>query len=340
MNPPLLVVGELCPDIIVTGVPTTGRSLRFGQAEDLVASTTLTLGSSAGITACAAAKAGTPVRLLAVIGDDDLGRACCTWLQANGVDTRDVRVDPSSATGSSVILVRADDTTDRQILTHPGAMAQLQSAHLTDELLGEVAHLHISSFFLHTAARESLHLRMAAARRAGLTVSLDTNDDPDRAWAAGAQAAIAQVDVLFVNDSEAQGLSGLGPDITPADAVNQLLTHMPPTAHDWRFPAVVHKLGPMGATVHTTAGTVHVPAPPVDVVDTVGAGDTLAGTALAALLGGADWPQALGLAVASGSRSTTGIGGVNAQPTLDEARLLAAPLPVTDDRHQPWEGTP
>ena len=43
---PILVIGELCPDIVVAGVPTDGRALRFGQSEDLVAGTVMTLGSS------------------------------------------------------------------------------------------------------------------------------------------------------------------------------------------------------------------------------------------------------------------------------------------------------
>lgn len=69
---------------------------------------------------------------------------------------------------------------------------------------------------------------------------------------------------------------------------------------DPRFPAVVLKLGAAGAAVHTHRESWHIPAPSVTVVDTVGAGDTLAGTCLARLLAGDDWPTALSLGVAAG----------------------------------------
>jgi len=355
----ILVVGELCPDIVVTGVPTSGTSLRFGQAEDLVGATTMTLGSSAGITACAAAAAGADVALLAVVGDDELGRTCRDWLDRRGVRTGLVRVDDDRPTGSSIVLVRADDSTDRQILTHLGAMEGLRSEDVTDAVLSAVRHVHVSSFFLHLSARESLHERLARARQLGLSTSLDTNDDPDRVWGSGAREAIAQSDVLFVNDSEAVGLAGLGQSGSPDAAVQVLLASMP-TGADPRLPAVVHKRGAEGATVRFGGGAVHVGAPEVAVVDTVGAGDTLAGTVLAALVSGADWPVALSLGVAAASLSTQGAGGVAAQAGRKEVGDLAATLSATaissattttrgaDERppHQPtepheaWEGTP
>ena len=53
----LLVVGELCVDLIV-GL--TDDDIRFGQHEQLVPFTALTMGSSSAITACGAAAAGVP----------------------------------------------------------------------------------------------------------------------------------------------------------------------------------------------------------------------------------------------------------------------------------------
>lgn len=349
MNGPLLIVGDLCPDIIVAGVLAPDRRLRFGQAEDLVGSTTLTLGSSAGITASAAVAAGCRVRLCAVVGDDDLGRSCLGWLAARGVDVADVRVDQHRSTGSSVILVRRDDPTDRQILTHLGAMARLRAADVTDTMIRTAAHLHVSSFFLHQDAREDLHQPMARARRGGITVSLDTNDDPERRWTSGVHAAIGQADILFCNDTEAVGLAfPATSDLATDDlaegrgAVDQAIARLldlMPTGSDPRFPAVVHKRGADGAVVHTHAGTVQVGVPTVRVVDTVGAGDTLAGTALAALLDGADWPVAIRLAVAAGSLSTAGVGGVDAQPPFRDTRRVADNLSVLDQR-QAQELTP
>ena len=336
----ILVVGELNPDIVLTGVPVKGGRLRFGQAEDLVAATTLTLGSSAAITASAAVRAGATAALVAVVGDDDLGRSCLLQAADRGIDLGAVRVAAGLRTGSSVILVSDEGDHDRQILTDLGTMRELRVEDVTDELLGRSGHVHVSSFFMHTGARERLHERLARARELGATVSLDTNDDPARTWGWGAAAAVAESDLLFCNDTEALGLAGLGEGADPAKAAAALLSRMPPGPAARRhaeLPAVVHKQGPAGATVHTRKGRVQVAAPAVEVVDTVGAGDTLAGTVLASLLAGADWPEALRLGVAAASLSVTAAGGVAGQPRLPDASALASTL-ATDDRRTDTAG--
>ena len=60
----LLVVGELCVDIIVA----LDGDIRFGQHEQVVPSTTLTMGSSSAITACGAAAAGVTTAMVGVVG--------------------------------------------------------------------------------------------------------------------------------------------------------------------------------------------------------------------------------------------------------------------------------
>ncbi len=337
MRPRLVVVGELNPDIIVTGVPAEAGRLRFQQSEDLVTATVLTLGSSAAITASAAASAGADVTLVAVIGDDDLGRTCLRWVSDRGVDVTSVRVVQDVATGSSVILVSRDDPSDRQILTHLGAMAELRVDDVTDDLLSDAAHLHVASFFMHTAAREGLHERFAAARMAGATTSLDTNDDPTSEWSGGVRELLAESDVLFCNDREALGLAGHSPVDDASSAVEVLLTRLNQgrrRSSDNLLPAVVHKEGALGATVVTHRGRVHVAAATVDVVDTVGAGDTLAGTVLAHLLAGADWTVALAHGVAAATLSTIGAGGTGAQPDKERTQQLATELAVTDSRSE------
>ncbi|MEZ4597109.1 MAG: PfkB family carbohydrate kinase [Chloroflexota bacterium] len=60
----------------------------------------------------------------------------------------------------------------------------------------------------------------------------------------------------------------------------------------------------------------------VTVVDTTGAGDTFDAGFVAGMLRGWSLERTLALAVACGSASTRAIGGVGAQPTLDEALSL------------------
>lgn len=320
-RPLLLVIGEVNPDIVVQGVP----GLRFGQAEDVVQSTTLTVGSSAAIMACGAARLGVRVSLVGVVGDDELGTFVVRRLRERGVDTSSIRVAPGRPTGSSVVLVSAADSSDRQILTSLGTITDMVVEDVPDELVAAAAHLHVGSWFLHLSAREQLAGRLALARSRGLSTSVDPNDDPDRTWDSGLQAALQHVELLFCNESEACGLSGLA---DPDAAARHLLGRIAGDSPRRGLPAVVLKLGAAGARVYQPGVVTSVDAPKVDVVDTVGAGDSLAGGVLAMLLDGQPWPRAIAVGVAAGSLSTTRAGGVDAQPSLPQAAATAAALSV------------
>ena len=78
----LLVVGELCVDLIV-GL--TDDDIRFGQHEQLVPFTALTMGSSSAITACGAAAAGVPTTMIGVVGRDEFGDFILRELEARPV---------------------------------------------------------------------------------------------------------------------------------------------------------------------------------------------------------------------------------------------------------------
>ncbi len=311
----LLVVGELCVDLIID----VDDEIRFGQHEQIVPRTTLTMGSSSAITACGAAALGVPTRLISVRGDDTFGRFLDEELARRGVDTAAVRVDPTLPTGASTHLTRPSG--DRAILTSMGSIGTVRAADVTTEALASAAHLHVGSYFLQHALHAEAPALFRAARAAGVTTSLDGNFDPTEQWDCGILDVMPHVDCFFGNEEELTGItgaSGIGP------AVRQLLDRMPEGA------VVVAKLGADGAVaarrVDGTIEAVRASAPPVaePLVDTVGAGDTLAAGFLSARLSGLPLDRAIAFAVACGTASTRGPGGVGAQPTHAAASALAA----------------
>ncbi len=139
-------------------------------------------------------------------------------------------------------------------------------------------------------------------------------------WQGGLTEVLPAVDILFANAAEAAGVSGAG---DPTVAATVLAA---------RGPLPVVKLGPGGALAHDGCHIVHVAAPAVDVVDTVGAGDSLDAGFLCGRLSGWDVGRSLALGVACGSLSTRAAGGVVAQPWRAQAETaMAGLLPVGDD---------
>jgi sugar/nucleoside kinase (ribokinase family) len=296
-----VVLGDCNPDLVLRGGDVEPA---FGQVERVVDAAELTIGGSAGITACGAARLGLRTALVAVVGDDPFGRFMLGALTERGVDVSGVVVDPGIDTGVSVVLVRGED---RAILTALGAIARLDGDRVDRSLLRSARHVHVSSFFLQHALRPSLPGLFREARAGGASTSLDPNWDPAETWDGGLLELLAETSVLLLNAEEARRISGVR---TVEDAARALAA---------RVPTVVVKCGADGALAVGDMDIVRAPARPVDPVDTVGAGDSFDAGFIAALLGGRALPDALVLANACGSLSMRAAGGTFAQPTIEEA---------------------
>jgi sugar/nucleoside kinase (ribokinase family) len=301
----LVVLGDCNPDLLLGGdvVP------RFGQAEQLLDVAELAIGGSGAIVAAGAARLGLRVALVALVGDDSLGEIQLAALRARGVDLGGVVVSPEASTGLSVILSRGED---RSILTKLGAIGALRAEVVDRELLRGARHVHVSSYFLQVGLHDSLPDLLREARETGATVSLDTNWDPSGEWDGGVRSLLTLVDCLLPNGEEAQRIAG---EASVATAADELAS---------RVPTVAIKLGAAGGIARSGSESVECPAPPTEVVDTTGAGDSFDAGFIAARAHGLELARCLELAVACGSLSTRAQ-GVEGQPTLEEAeRAIAA----------------
>jgi sugar/nucleoside kinase (ribokinase family) len=300
MGREVLVVGDLNPDLLVTGddvVPRFGQRERYAQMR-------MAIGGSAAICAAGLARLGVPTALAATVGDDDLGAVLRRSLAERGVDTAPVRVLAGRATGLSIHFMRGDD---RAILTERGTIGDLEAVYVIAHLDPAPRHVHIGSLYLLPGLVAEGGALLEAARRAGATVSVDTNDDPSGAFAR--PDWLTRADVLVPNEAEALALAGRGDGDVDAAAAD--------LGADGAL--VVVKRGPAGALAVRGSERWTVAAPVVDPVDAVGAGDSFDAGLIAGLLGGRELPDALALACACGALSTREPGGVDGQPTLDEA---------------------
>jgi sugar/nucleoside kinase (ribokinase family) len=140
-----------------------------------------------------------------------------------------------------------------------------------------------------------------------LTTSLDTGWDSMGRWGLDVDSCLPLVDLLFVNESEAEKLSGHREPDLAARALQQR-----------GVVEVAIKLGGRGCVVYTETKRIAVPAFDIAAKDTTGAGDCFAGGFLAALHRGLDLRAAARLANAVGAMSVEHLGTVAGVRSWDE----------------------
>jgi sugar/nucleoside kinase (ribokinase family) len=296
----VLCAGEINVDLVLQGYtefPVPGR-------EVLVRDSELVLGSATAIMAMGLARLGTPVSFVGRVGDDVWGRYCLDAMAGRGIDLSRVIRGGGPKTG---VTVSISHPRDRALVTYLGAIVALTGADVPDAALAGVNHLHSSSFFFQEGLRPDFPDLFARARRAGLTTSLDTGFDPSGRWDGGLRETLAETDLFFPNEVELEALTGRS---DPEEGLRELANGRT---------RVVAKLGERGAMALDGDRLVHVPALPVEAVDTTGAGDSFNAGFLHRWLEGAPLVECLELGAACGALSTRGLGGTATQPTLAEA---------------------
>jgi sugar/nucleoside kinase (ribokinase family) len=288
------IAGEVNLDLILYGLPNELPPERELLANGMM----LTLGGSSAIVAHNLAALGSRVGFQSRIGDDDLGQAALQTLQHTGVDVSRARRMPGAVkTGLTVVLQRQ---AWRNMVTYSGTTAELTWDDLDLDYLADSRHFHFSSFYLQRSLRPRVPELFRKFKQAGLTISLDTNDDPDDGWEGGLQEALGYVDVFLPNEREAQKAAGL----SDLDAAVKKLAA--------KVPLVVVKLGREGALAQRGTERLVSPALKVDAVDAVGAGDSFDAGFLHQYVQGADLHTCLAAGNVAGAFSTTRPGGTEA----------------------------
>ena len=301
------------------------------------------LGGAPANVACGLARLGTPVAYLGRLGRDAIGEAFAGLFAARGVDTRALQWDDQRP--SRIVLVRRDASGERSFEGFAGgAGAAAGEAVFADQaldadelsaalgpLLAQARWLLVGTIPLASAAAASaLQLACREAAAAGVALALDVNWRPtfweasaDPASGPGPEAIAAmrplleQAALIKFAREEAEWLFGSA----DADVVSAALPQRP---------AVVVSDG--GSRLSWCFGGLSgdLPAFPVTVADSTGAGDAFTAGLLhrlcaePALLAAAD-PQpvvaALRFAAACGALVCQGAGAIDPQP--DPAQVEA-----------------
>jgi sugar/nucleoside kinase (ribokinase family) len=288
------IAGELNLDLILYGLPEQLAPERELLADRMM----LTLGSSSAIVAHNLAALGSRVGFQSRIGDDSLGQIALERLRQGGVDVSQVRIAPGAITTGLTVILHHEAW--RNILTYSGTIAETSWQDLDLDYLADSRHFHFSSYYLQRALRPRVGELFQRLKANGLTISLDTNDDPDDRWDGDLKDVLRHVDVFLPNEREA--CKAAGTDNMEA-AIRKL--------SEW-VPLVVVKLGRKGAMAQRGGERFVSPSREVETVDTVGAGDSFDAGFLHQFVRGVDLQTCLASGNLAGALSTTRPGGTEA----------------------------
>lgn len=297
--PRILVIGELNVDIVAAGlrqVPEVGTEILAQDCE-------LTLGSASAIFATGIAKLGCAVTFVSQVGKDSFGDFCLAALRDAGISTRHVRREDGEKTGVTIAL---SNTRDRALITFPGAIASFNAKGCDTSLMKNHHHLHLTSYYLQRGLKPSFPALFKQAKADGLTTSFDPNTDPSQKWSRKVEAVLRYADVLFVNEREAQALTGRKNTREALKALGQLVS------------CAVIKQGPKGAVAIQDDEVFAGSGFKVGAVDTTGAGDSFAAGFVSVYVRRAPLAECLRVANACGALSTRKLGGTPGQPTQEE----------------------
>lgn len=248
--------------------------------------------------AVTAARLGAVTAMAAYLGNDVYGNEHLREFAESGVQTALI-LRGSAATPLSAILVKPDGR--RTLVNYREDLPQIPADAI------DLERLHPKAILVDGHQLELAQAALTWANRRGLPSVIDADS-----LHPGTQALIGQVDCLVASERFARDLSG-------SDDVEQalsLLNHYAPCA--------VITLGERGLFWRNRedsrfgAGAGHLPAFPVQAVDTTGAGDAFHGAFAAGLADGLAWPELLRYASAVGALCCTKHGSRIGIPTRTE----------------------
>lgn len=279
----VLVVGDANVDLVMH-LPGVGGPHHQCELQPQIVG-----GGTAANTAVALARLSLPASFVGAIGRDRYGRWLSEDFAREHVDTRGLVVREDAFTPTVLIVVAAGGERHAVLWPPDGwAYTLLAPGDIPADLVGGASWLHTTGICLRAQpVRAAVLHAMRAARAAGVPVSIDLNlrlelwgwdNELRQVFAEAAELA----DVVFGNGYE---------EILPLAGGEHILAAARALSAGRR--TVVVRLGSAGALVVAPGTQAEAPAFPVEVVNTVGAGDAFNGGFIAARLAGFSLREAL-----------------------------------------------
>jgi len=244
------------------------------------------------------ARLGASTLFVGKVGDDTRGRLIVEQLEAEGVDTSQVRVEKDEISRFSFSIVERK-TGKRTIVSAVGSVSPLAPEDLDRKAITSGRILHVDGHQMEAAIQAARW-----ARTAGIKVTLDAGS-----LRPGMDILVKLVDYIVASETFAL-------DITSEDRIPEAAKKM---FHEG-LEAVVITSGDKGGFCISDNGEFIYPAYSVDVVDTTGAGDVFHGAFDYGILRGWDLEEVMRFSSAVAALKCRELGGRSGIPSLKQVR--------------------
>lgn len=328
MTHDLITVGRVSLDLFARDIG--------AEFHDITSFETSVGGSPVNI-AIGASRLGLQSIAFTAVGDDEVGRFVRHYLRQQGVNTDYIAIKPEARTGMAVVGVQPPDQFPLVFYRENPADIQLSISEALALPVSETRALSLSGTALSRGGTRDVVLYLAEqARRRGLTTFIDLDLRPDQwahplAYGLNLRRVLPLCDVLIGTEEEFYAALSPTPEAVMAGGavsdragLQRLLQQFCAESKA----VLILKQGDRGVRILQRDGQVDVPGYPVEILNTVGAGDGFASGLIYGWAQGWGWERAARFANACGALVVTRQGCARALPRRDEVEQF-----ISD-----WEG--
>jgi ribokinase len=311
-QPVITVVGSFAVGLTIRTphVPVIGETLRGSDFD-------MGPGGKGSNQAVATARLGAQSSLVGIIGTDKLAEIATDLYAAEGVNTAYLKQTSEKSTGVGFIVLNAEG--NNFIILDMAANNLMDAAYVDlaeDQIARSDTVMAVLEIPLEAAARA-----MELGKKHGVRTIL--NPAPA---APLPDSMFHNIDILTPNESELRIILGLSPDDpTPTDELAARLKAR-------GVKTLIVTQGSKGALVYRDDAVTNVPAIPVEIVDTTGAGDAFNAGLAVALAEGRSLLEAVRYGCVTGTLACTKLGVIPSLATREQAdRAFAQFRPPASD---------
>ena len=288
-----LVIGDLNVDLVLNelkGFPELGKEI-------IARNHFMDIGGSGGIFSAVLSELGINTYIISKISNDFLGQFLISKLKDYGVNTDKLVIKESDETG---ITINLSYKKDKYQISSLNLVSSLNADEVMFENIEDIGHVHFSSYYMMKNLKADYVKLINDIKRnyKNVTLSLDTNDDPENKWGEEIYKILRNIDIFLANKREALKITN---ESNIKDALNKLSRVIK---------TVVIKLGSEGYIARDGENYYGGDQLSVNFKDSTGAGDNFDSGFIYGYIDNLNVEKSLKIANICGAKSVEYLGGV------------------------------